>query len=32
MNGAEAGLIRRSYVARPFMAGNDEETNVMWID
>ncbi len=32
INGAEAGFIRRCYVARPFMAGNCECTNVAWID
>ncbi len=32
MNGAQAGFIRRSSVARPFMAGNVECTNVVWID
>jgi len=32
MNGAQAGLIRRGSVARPFMAGNGECANIMWID
>ena len=32
MNGAQAGLIRRGSVARPFMAGNGECANVMGID
>ncbi|MBM4259605.1 MAG: lactonase family protein [Deltaproteobacteria bacterium] len=32
INGAEAGLIRRSYVARPFMAGDRECASVVWFD
>jgi len=32
INGAEAGFIRRSYVARPFMAGDCECANVARFD